>query len=115
MKQLGFETFPHFVHHVATSYTHIYEGKKPGRYQLVCAAPGYSYYIVVERVADAGFWTIITGLPSRPVKGTPIWERPPREAKEAGESEPTPLAPEPRRRFTTLSLPVAPKLRDSES
>jgi hypothetical protein len=111
---LGFPSVLHFVHQVATRYTHIYKGKKPNRLQLACHSPSYSYYIIVERVPHGRFWTVITALPSRPIKGQPLWVRP-TGSQETGGSEPSPLAPEPRRRFTTLSLPAKPKLRDSSS
>ncbi|HUM08544.1 MAG TPA: hypothetical protein VLT37_06690 [Acidocella sp.] len=100
LQGLNFGTFEAFAHSVATGYTHIYAAKDPNRFQLAYHQPGYSYYIVVQLCDDPLSWTITTGLPSRPIKANPLWIR-----KKGDECEPSSTAPEPRSRFTTLSLP----------
>jgi hypothetical protein len=97
-QRLGYPSFEAFAAHVACNYSHVYFGKEPGRYQLACHVPGYTFFIVVQWNEGCQSWTITTGLPSRRIKEEPIWVR------KGSECEPPPAVPEPNRRFTTLSL-----------
>jgi hypothetical protein len=108
-QKLGYQTFEAFAHFVATNYTHIYPGKEPGRYQLACHPPGYSFFIIVQMGTRQQSWTITTGLPSRRIKEAYIWIR------KGGECETPPAVPEPNRRFTTLSLPPKPDAQEQKS
>jgi len=100
LKNLGFSNFEAFAHLVASNYSHIIDCEQPGRVSLVYDVPGYSFILPVQMVPDKTYWTIITGLPTRRKKETPLWVR--REANKCETLSPT---PEPRRRFPTLSLP----------
>lgn len=95
----GYPGAPEFCLAVARKFTSV-GSVRDGRLVLVWETAHYEHQLILQWVGEGGFWTIVTGVPSRVARRFTLICK---VARTSG-SEPTPLVAK-RPRFATLSLP----------